>query len=127
MNEKKFSLRVRERVPHRFCQSFESALIPGVADLYMVLPRGGAVWLELKVMESTGAKIPFRPGQPQWLESHARAGGRSIVAVGVLGWAYFLEATRWRVLSRLPLRKVLETVSVIKFPLEGPAPWALCG
>lgn len=39
---------------------------------------GVSIWVELKVIR--GTKIKFRPGQPAWHTSRARAGGRSFIA-----------------------------------------------
>lgn len=66
--------------------SFEFAGGQGIPDLYCVAKdRSGwqalPMWIELKVVNSERQKIPFRPGQVQWITSHRSAGGRLLVVV----------------------------------------------
>lgn len=85
--------------------SFEHCGSPGVPDFYCVAPGAIPFWIELKVVSSVERLIPFRTGQPQWLDEHALAGGRAFVLVWVETpkTLVLLRAERVRILSRLKL------------------------
>jgi hypothetical protein len=82
-NEKWLSRKFREKCKGSDLEifNFESAWCLGAPDLYLVNPVVGGFWVELKVVNSPQCKIPFRKGQPQWLEANARAGGCAWVLV----------------------------------------------
>ncbi len=61
--------------------SFEWAGHATAPDLYCVAPERGGFWVELKVVPTDNCKIPFRPGQQQWLREHGLAGGDGCVMI----------------------------------------------
>lgn len=125
MSEKTFSNFLQQRIASQFIQSFESVGLPGVPDLYVVPLIGEAYWLELKVMMTDGARIPFRPGQPQWLDRHADAGGRANVVVQFQSSALVLYAGDCRRMARMSLKKAVATYLLKEIPMKAPYPWAI--
>ena len=83
MNEKWLSRKIRAECKPWFWYSFECAAIWSVPDLYAVAPAMMPFWVELKIVKTCECLIPFRRGQPQWLNNHTRQGGRAYVLVGV--------------------------------------------
>lgn len=89
MIERTISEKLRENFPRISAggklYSFESSLTFSTPDLYVVVPvsRGPALcgWIELKIVPSEDCRIPFRSGQPGWIEDHCKAGGCALVLV----------------------------------------------
>jgi len=75
------------RAHHVMAVSIESGTTGlGIPDVYIRTKRVGA-WAELKNVKSTikyPFTISFRPGQYQWLTTHHRLGGTSLLIVGTL-------------------------------------------
>lgn len=80
-NERWLSKKLRERMPEHnlHCYTFEDCG-RNVPDLYVVGQRP-AFWLELKVVDSCDCLIPFRKGQPQWIDEHREHGGQTFIVV----------------------------------------------
>jgi hypothetical protein len=81
MNEKMISKHIREKWFQCAVHSFENITKRDVPDLYIISQRVPPFWVEIKVVESSNCVIPFRKGQPQWLDNHNNMGGRAFVLV----------------------------------------------
>lgn len=85
MTEKIISKKLREVFPRvsggGMAYTFEACSVFSVPDLYIVAPARVPFWLELKVAQSSSSKIPFRHGQPAWIDMHSKAGGQTNVLV----------------------------------------------
>lgn len=60
-----------------FIQAIESHGTPGVPDIFFHDEESG--WAELKEMK--GLRVPFRPGQFNWLQRYWKSGGLSLLIV----------------------------------------------
>lgn len=90
MNEAQFSTKVKTFFRQTtktdlstWVWSFESALVPSVPDLHFVNRAGKTWWVELKVVNTTAEKVPFKKGQPQWLVAYRKLGGQAYVMIYV--------------------------------------------
>lgn len=85
IDEAWFSKTLRKKCssPNVKFYSFEWGASQAVPDLYFVARSVMAGWIELKVIDYPGRKVPFRDGQQQWLREHAKAGGRGFVFIYV--------------------------------------------
>ena len=84
MNEKWLSRKIRENCDRWFWYSFEHARTWSVPDLHAVAPRRFPFWVELKVVKTPECLLPFRSGQPSWLDNHTHHGGRAFVVTGII-------------------------------------------
>jgi len=84
LNEKWLSRKIRENCSKFWWQSFEHARTWSVPDLHAVAPRRFPFWVELKVVETPNCLLPFRSGQPNWLDEHTQHGGRGFVVTGII-------------------------------------------
>jgi len=83
-NEKWLSTKIRENCSQWFWYSFEHARTWSVPDLHAVSPRRFPFWVETKIVETPNCLLPFRSGQPSWLDEHTQRGGRAFVVTGII-------------------------------------------
>lgn len=104
--------------------SFEECGKFNVPDLYCVSLKVPPFWIELKVVPTIQCVIPFRKGQPKWIDEHDANGGTTYILVGVerTRELWLLVGSRVRVMHRL---KLIETapwrIAFVK--LEDPDCW----
>jgi len=87
-NERWLSRNLRENCTDErvALRSFEWIGQQAVPDLLCIArrndqERANTFWIELKVVNTRGQKLPYRPGQLPWIKEWHAAGGRSIVLV----------------------------------------------
>jgi hypothetical protein len=81
MNEKELSKKLRTKFNVIKLRSFEACGLPDVPDLHAIVGRGLEFWIELKCVKSELCLIPFRKGQPAWIEKYVHDGGIAFVLV----------------------------------------------
>jgi hypothetical protein len=98
-------------------RTFEACGLPDVPDLLATAGRGLDFWIELKCVKSAQTLIPFRKGQPKWIEDYIHDGG--IVKVLVMDQTahllYLLELTSpidIRTLAKSKLRDAFNSFGV---------------
>lgn len=119
------SKNIRQRFHALRVYSLESAGVPGLPDLYLVGRGVKPFWLELKVAASPGSAIPFRPGQPEWLDEHHRSGGSALILVYTERPAAFSIFEGGWVRQELLGRKIssLGDSALGCIPVGGPEAW----
>ncbi len=85
-NEKRFSKNLRSTFQRIRLRSFEACGLPDTPDLLGIIPRLGTrgspvFWIELKCVKSVMRQIPFRRGQPKWIDDYEKDGGKVVVLV----------------------------------------------
>ena len=81
MNEKWFSKKLRSVFSIIHLRTFEASRLPDVPDLHAIVARGLEFWIELKCVRSHDCLIPFRKGQPEWIENYMHQGGIVFILV----------------------------------------------
>lgn len=80
MNEKWMSRGMRKKFKAIRLHSFESARMANLPDLFAIV-QSFQFWIELKCVPNWNNKIPFRKGQPEWIEQYEKDGGRCLILV----------------------------------------------
>lgn len=83
-------------------------------DIYAIRTCGRTCWIELKVVPTIWCQVPFRRGQPQWLEDHAERGGRSwvLILVDSVDELWLLDGGHARGMSKVKLGLFRPTVII---------------
>jgi len=80
MNEKWISQKIRKGFKKIRLWSFEACALPNVPD-FMAAVQGYSFWLENKCVDSSNCLIPFRKGQPAWIEGYEKENGTVFILV----------------------------------------------
>lgn len=117
--EKDLSRRIRKEWDDTWVQTFEFAGVQTLPDLYCHLALLPPFWVELKAIPTDNCKLPFRPGQPQWLSRHTTLGGRAYILVLLQKSQelVLLRGSRATTLSRLKLREATSWL-LMRLPLS---------
>jgi hypothetical protein len=94
--------------------SLESSRVNSFPDLLITGQYTGPFLAEVKLIKCGGEKLPFRKGQPQWIEDHTKRNGKVVILVGVQASneIYVLRSTRIRELATKSLYQAMDDWSV---------------